>query len=141
MAKSYWLIGEGIRTGRILHRVEAEIWVDTQNGRRTKDMNVTGRDVQAVNSLTLVLTQNLLVELIRRLKVITRQGDVQVERVFRVRAVIQTIENVSGGATVVQNRELRRVQESSRAFEVKSDEVPELRISVAERGILRDSSE
>ena len=63
------------------------------------------------------------------------------KRVFRVRAVIDAIENVAGRAAVVQHRELRRIEEAAGTFEVESYEVSQPGGAVTDRSVLANRAE
>jgi len=76
-------------------------------------VNVPRRDIQTVYQLTLILTQRLLVEIVWRLKAVTRQKQVQMKSVIRIGAVVEAIEDVSGRASIVQHGEFRRVKKSA----------------------------
>src|SRR5438876_5696901 len=104
-------------------------------------MAITGCDVQAMNRLTLILSQRLLIGLIRRLEGVAGQKQIQVKSVFRVRAVIDAIEDVAGRAAVMQHRELRRVEEAAGTLEVKGDEVSQPGAAITYRCILADRAE
>src|SRR2546427_12051511 len=99
-------------------------------------MNVPRRDVQAMNELALVLPEGLLIKLIGCLEAVARQKQIQVERVFGIRTVIKSIEDVSGRAAVMQHGELWGVEESARTLEGEADEVTGPRISVSQRCVL-----
>src|SRR5204863_5752291 len=82
LAEGDRLIRKRVCAGKVLHVVQTKIWIDGQNRGGAEDVDVTGCDVQAVDELALILTERLLIKLIRRLKVVARQKQVKVEGVF-----------------------------------------------------------
>src|SRR6266850_5931864 len=101
-------------------------------------MNVAGRDVQAMDQLTLVLAQGLLIKLVRGLEIIARKKQIQVKRVFRVWAVIHAVEDCPGRAPIMQHRKFRRIEEATRTLKIKRNEVSYLLLSVRDGRILAD---
>src|SRR5713226_10182918 len=101
-------------------------------------MDIARCDIQTMNCLPLILPDSLLIKLIRRLEDVAGQKQIQVKSVFRVRAVIDAIEDIAGRAAVMQHGELRRVEEAAGTLEVESDEVAQPGAAIADRCILAD---
>src|SRR3979411_2599721 len=120
------MIGKRIRTGEVFHVIETVIRVNREHRGRAEDVNVTRCDIQAMNQLSLILPEGLLIKLIWCLKPVASQKQIQVKGVFRVRAVINAVENAARRTLVMQYRELGRVKKPARPLEVERDEVPGL---------------
>src|SRR5204862_2065365 len=123
------LIGERIGAGEVFHIVETEIRIDREHSSRTENVNIAWRDVYAVNNLTLILAQRLLIKLIRSLKVVTREKQIQVKRIFRVRTVVDAIKDATRRSLVMQHSEFGRVKETPRTLKIKGNKVSGLCIS------------
>src|SRR2546427_5513859 len=104
-------------------------------------MNVARRNVQAMNELALVLPDGLLIKLIRCLKAVACQKQIEVEGVVGIRTVIKAIEDIGGRAAVMQHGELRRVEEATRTLEGEADKVTRPRSSVSQRRFLASRAE
>ena len=61
--------------------------------------------------------------------------------VFRVRTVIEAIENIPGRAAIVQRREFRRIEKTTGALETKGHEVSDMCVAVTKRSVLAGGSE
>src|SRR5260370_11338831 len=94
-----------------------------------------------MNRLTLVLPDGLLIKLIRSLKVVAGEKQIQMEGIFGVRTVIDTIEDIAGRAVVVQRRKFGRVEEAAGTLEAKRDEVTQPGAAVTHRRVLTNRAE
>src|SRR5215470_12561484 len=97
-------------------------------------MDVAGGDVERAHELSLVLAQRLLLVGVRDLEEVARKQQVQVQRVFSRRAVVEAVEKARRVALVVQRGEFGRVEETARALEVKGGKITDLRSAVSKGG-------
>src|SRR5439155_13332156 len=125
-----------IGAGEVFYVIETVIWINREHSGRAENVNIARCDINAVNQLSLILAEGLLIKLIRRLEAVAREEQIQVKRVFGVRAVIDAIKNAAGRSLVMQHGELRRVKKTARTLEVKSNKVAGLCIAESQRSIL-----
>src|SRR6267142_1386284 len=93
LAESHRLIGKRIGAREVLYVIETVIRIDREHGGRAENVNIARCNVNAVNKLSLILAEGLLIKLIRRLETVASEEQIQVKRVLRVRAVVDAIKN------------------------------------------------
>src|SRR5690349_12982286 len=103
-------------------------------------MNITRCDVECVHTLSLVLTNCLLIKLVRNLKIVPRKLKVQMESITRVRAEIDTIKNIGRSANIVQRSRFWRIQKPTGTFEIKCYKIAPSLIAQGKRRVLADGS-
>src|SRR6266478_1397267 len=88
-----------------------------------------------MNKLPLVLAQGLLIKLIRRLKAVASEEQIEVNRIFRVRTIVDTIKDATRRSLVMQHSKFGRIKETPRTLKIKGNKVSGLRISVSQRSV------
>src|SRR2546423_2906530 len=136
LAEGYRLICEGIIAWIVFHQIAPVIRIDGQNGSGAEDVYEARRYVNRAHQLTLVLTERLLVELVRNLKFVARQKQVQMKRVLGIQLVVEAIKDIRGRAATMQHSKLRRIQKATRPFVVERNEVSDTCRAVSQRGLL-----
>src|SRR2546427_10650142 len=89
-------------------------------------MLVTRRDIEAQDSLALVLASSYLIVGVGNLEPVSRAKQVQVEHVSRVRLKVKTIENRTAVADVVERPRFRRVEEAAGSRAIQRQKFPQL---------------
>ena len=106
------LIREWVRAGRVRDVVLPHIGVGGQQPAAGERARVAGRQVEGVDRLDLVLTGRLLIVVIRHLEPRPRELHVEMERAVRIVLPVEAIEDRFLISTIVQGRELRRIEEA-----------------------------
>src|SRR6266850_6724159 len=88
LAEGHGLIGKRIGAGEVFYVIETVIRINREHRSRAENVNIARGNVDAMNQLSLILPKGLLIKLIGRLEIITSEEQIQVKRVFGVRAVI-----------------------------------------------------
>src|SRR5438477_12345273 len=96
-------------------------------------MLVAWRHAPGQHALPLVLRQ--LVEAVGDLKPITSREEIQVKDILWRRLPVETVKDAAVIAPIVDRKNLRRVEEMTRANSIESDEVSKLRTTDAQTDV------